>query len=124
MYASTQRSELTNSWFFRSFARASSVVLFAGWLYAVVAELFLVGLPVKENYLQIIPVATIFAGYAIGWRKELIGGMLAVFGAIASVCVDVAVLGTSVTGMLWFAVPGVLYLVAHYLDNARVARQE
>jgi hypothetical protein len=124
MYASIQRGQLLSSWFFRCCARASGVAIFLGWLCAVVSELFLTGLPVKENYLQVVPVAAIFAGYAIGWRKELLGGMLAVFGAMASVWVDAAVLGNAVTGMLWFAVPGIFYLLAHYLDNAHVALQE
>ena len=124
MYASGQRGQLLSSWFFRCCARASGVVIFIGWLCAVVLEMTWFGLPVKENYAQVVPVAAIFAGYAIGWRKELFGGLLAIFGAVASVCLDNAMLGASVLGMLWFAVPGVFYLIAHYLDNANVARRE
>ena len=34
-------------------------------------------------YYQAAALAFVFAGYALGWRKELAGGVLAIFGTIA-----------------------------------------
>jgi len=127
MYASTQRRQLLSSWFFRCCGRTSSVVIVLGWLYAVIAESIRTGPPVVENYLQFVPLAIVFAGYAIGWRKELLGGITVLFGTLASIWLDIRILDAApLVGMLCFAAPGVFYLLAHYFHaiNANAKRQE
>jgi len=127
MYASTQRRQLLSSWFFRCCGRTSSVVIVLGWLYAVIAESIRTGPPVVENYLQFVPLAIVFAGYAIGWRKELLGGIMVLFGTLASIWLDIRILDAApLVGMLCFAAPGVFYLLAHYFHaiNVYVERQE
>jgi hypothetical protein len=69
-------------------------------------------------YGQAASLAIVFAGYAVGWRRELAGGIVVIVGMLAFFGV---VLSTTATipplGVLLFAVPGVLYLLAWHNDE-------
>lgn len=121
MYTSIQNRQVSDSSLFRYCGRAGGLIVMASWLVVVVVEAVRQGPPVLENYYQAIPLAMIFAGYAIGWRKEILGGLLAIVGALAFIAQYVAMFGVFPNaGAVWFAAPGVLYLIAHYLDGRQV----
>lgn len=118
MYTSTQHRHLSDSWLFRYCGRAGGLIVIGNWLIVVVYEMLREGPPVLDNYYQAIPLAVIFAGYAVGWRKEILGGVLAIVGTIAFIAQYVTMFGLLPSeGALWFAAPGVFYLIAHYLDG-------
>lgn len=120
MYTSLQNHQVSNSSMIRYCGRAGGLIVMAGWLVVVVVEAVRGGPPVLENYYQAIPLAMIFAGYAIGWRKEFLGGLLAIVGTLAFIAQYVAMFGVFPdAGSVLFAAPGVLYLIAHQLDNRR-----
>jgi hypothetical protein len=73
---------------------------------------------------QAAALAVVFAGYLIGWRNELAGGLLAVFGTIAFLVV--CGVGTRVMPnpeQLFFALPGLLYLAAWRYDHKTLNTQ-
>jgi len=77
-------------------------------------------------YYQGAALATVFAGYAIGWRSELLGGSLAIAGTAAFFAVYVLTFGTSPPpgiAALSFAVPGLLYLEAWRRERHGAARR-
>jgi hypothetical protein len=120
MYTSVQNRHVSDSWLFRYCGRAGGLIVMGSWLAGVVVETVRKGPPVLENYYQAVPLALIFAGYAVGWRKEIVGGMLAILGTIAFIAQYVAMFGLLPgTGAVWFAAPGFFYLLAHYLDGRR-----
>ncbi len=80
MYASIQRQEASSSTLFRHCGRAGGLIIVAGWLTLVIVEFFRSGPPVIENYYQGAMLAIVFVGYAVGWRKEALGGALGDFG--------------------------------------------
>jgi hypothetical protein len=98
-----------------------AIILVALWTVLFVSEL------IKDPsakwppalYGQAAILAVIFAGYASGWRKELIGGWLAIVGTVALLAVVVATNNHNVNTphIAWFAVPGVLYLMARHYDR-------
>jgi hypothetical protein len=100
---------------FRWTARASSIVLFALWLSYVLLDI--PRTPVNDHsagtFAQAAALAIVFAGFIIGWRWELAGGLTALAGTLvffyAVAAVTYAVPGP---GMLLFALPGVLFLLA------------
>jgi hypothetical protein len=86
----------------------------------VVYEYSLSGPPILSSSVvsQVAALAVVFSGYLIGWRNELAGGLLAVFGTIAFL--TVCGIGTGVlpyAEQLFFAVPGLLYLAAWRYDH-------
>ena len=84
MYASTQfhAHPVSPSTAIRWFARISAAVLIVGWISFAVAELFHPDFYVPRSLLyQGAALAAVFAGYAVGWRWELVGGLLAIAGA-------------------------------------------
>ena len=118
MYTTIQNRQVSDSSLFRYCGRAGGVIVIASWLVMVVVETVRQGPPVLENYYQAIPLAMIFAGYAIGWHKEVLGGLLAVVGTFAFIAQFVAMFGVLPgAGAGWCAAPGVFYLIAHYLDG-------
>lgn len=118
MYTSVQNRHVSDSWLFRYCGRAGGLIVMGSWLVVVVAETVRKGPPVLENYYQAVPLAVIFAGYAVGWRKEILGGLLAIAGTVAFIAQYVTMFGTLPgTGAVWFAAPGLFYLIAHYLDG-------
>jgi len=121
MYTSIQNRQVSDSWLFRYCGRAGGLIVIGGWLIVVVFEMLREGPPVLDNYYQAIPLVVIFAGYAVGWRKEILGGVLAIVGTVAFMTQYVTMFGLLPGGgALWFAAPGVFYLIAHYLDGRHV----
>jgi hypothetical protein len=100
---------------FRWTARASSLILFALWLSYFVFDIPRTPLNGHSTgtFAQAGALAVVFAGYIIGWRWELAGGLTALMGTLAFFYAVAAathvVLGP---GALLFAVPGALYLLA------------
>jgi hypothetical protein len=117
MYTSVQNHHVSDSQLFRYCGRAGGLIVMGSWLIVVVVETVRKGPPVLENYYQAVPLAVIFAGYAVGWRKEILGGLLAIAGTVAFIAQYVTMLGVLPGfGAVLFAVPGLFYLIAHYLD--------
>ena len=100
---------------FRWIARASSIVLFALWLSYFVLDI--PRTPLGDHgagtLAQAGALAIVFAGYIIGWRWELAGGLMALAGTLVFFyAVAAATLVVPGPGVLLFAVPGALYLLA------------
>lgn len=104
----------------RWLARAMAVTLFAAWLALVLMETTRPNPPKWpiDLYVQGAVLAVVFAGYAIGWRKELVGGLVAILGTAALYGVlAVTEFVPRDMQMVWFAVPGALYLLARRYDR-------
>jgi hypothetical protein len=90
--------------------------LILGWVAFAVAELFHPDFYVSPGMIyQGVALAVVFVGYAVGWRWELLGGLLAIAGTAAFFAVYAFIVGTSPlpeVQVAWFATPGVLYLEA------------
>lgn len=118
MYACLPEKSDSNSELFRWLARASSIVLFVGWILLLVQELMRDSRVTTDEAIQGASLAIVFVGYAIGWRKELAGALIAIFGTITffTVCV---VAYDSLPGLAaaWFALPSVLYVLAWYTQR-------
>ena len=100
---------------FRWLARASAVVLVAAWLALVIREALISHFeaPSVSTYYQAAALAIVFAGYAIGWRTELAGGLIAILGTLAFYAVHIQTLGNLPNiAVAWFAAPGILFLAA------------
>jgi hypothetical protein len=85
------------------------------------SELFRPGFdPSIDNYRQAACLAIVFAGYAIGLRKELAGGIAVIVGTLVFFAVVLATTGEppGLAGVL-FATPGVLYVLAWHYDKRR-----
>jgi hypothetical protein len=115
MYASIPQNPASSSELFRWFARASSIVLFVGWVLLLVQELMRDSRVTMEEAIQGTVLAVVFVGYAIGWRKELAGALIALFGTVVFFVVCVVGFG-KLPGLAiaWFAFPSVLYILAWY----------
>jgi hypothetical protein len=105
---------------FRLAGRVAGFFTIVLWLAFVVYEYFRNGPPIMSSSVvnQVAALAVVFAGYLIGWRNELAGGLLAVFGTIAFLIV--CAIGTRVLPypeQMFFAVPGLLYLAAWHYDH-------
>ncbi len=106
-------------------AAGPALIIVLSWLAMVIADLFRRGMPVIENYYQAAVLAVVFVGYAVGWRKEALGGALAILGTIGFIALNAvmfpAMPNSQVVG---FAVPGLFYLAAHYVDSRRALERE
>jgi hypothetical protein len=70
------------------------------------------------SYFQAAALAVVFAGYAIGWRYELVGGVLSIIGTIALAVIYALVFDAPpAIALAWFALPGVLYMAAWYSEH-------
>ena len=116
-----QKNEFSIAQWFRGMGRASAIVLFVTWLGLLVAELTrdVSGNPGREEFFQVAALAVVFAGYAIGWRHEVVGGLTAILGTVAFFVVDffTTEAGAAIDPVVLFAVPGVFYLLAWYFDR-------
>ena len=85
MFASAKLGLSPRPYPFRWTARASAIILFAMWLAYIVADVLRPGIePSGLNmYGQAAALAIVFAGYAIGWRRELAGGIAVIAGVLA-----------------------------------------
>jgi hypothetical protein len=115
MYASSRHHSHSNTEVFREFAAASGATLFICWLGGLIVEAirFDAVVPNIHSFPQALVLAVVFTSYAIGWRHKLAGGVLAIMGTAAFFLVSY--LSVQVMPPLpaaWFAVPGVLYLLA------------
>jgi hypothetical protein len=101
-----------------------AIILFTTWLVYVVAEVLRPRMePAAFNtYGQAVSLAIVFAGYAVGWRRELAGGIAVIVGLLAFFAVVLSTTEkTPQLAMLLFAVPGLLYLLAwHYNERRRL----
>jgi hypothetical protein len=91
------------------------------WFALVIVEFVRSGaeLPTAPAYYQAAALALVFAGYVMGWHKEFAGGALAIIGTAAFFAVNVLTFGAlPLFGAVWFALPGVLYLLAWQCDRA------
>ena len=121
MYASVQKHDVPPSALFRYCGRAGALIIVVSWLALVIVEFIRSGLPVMANYYQGAMLGIVFVGYAVGWRKELLGGALAILGTIGFVVLNAVMFASfPVSGAEGFAVPGVFYVIAHYLDSRHV----
>jgi hypothetical protein len=97
--------------------------LLTTWLGFVIFEAILSGPPAPVTALQAAAFAVVFAGYALGWRYELAGGLLAILGTAAFFAVCAFTIGVPPqSGVAWFAAPGVLYLLAWRSDHRHRVR--
>jgi len=120
MYASAHRQH-EYAVQIRWLARMMAVCAVALWATLVVAEFFRdtsVRWP-AELFVQAGILAVVFTGYAIGWHKEVIGGWMAILGTatFALVLAITQNVPYQAFQMAWFAVPGVLYLMARHYDR-------
>jgi hypothetical protein len=102
--------------------RVTAVALVIVWSIYAIAELFHPDfyLP-PQLMLQGAALAVVFAGYAVGWRAELAGGLLVLGGMAGFYIVTFLSIGLlPQPAMLGFAAPGVLYLVARQLEHHSV----
>lgn len=120
MHASFFPSNLSLITLCRWTARWTAAVLVVMWLTFLVLESFKPDFYVPAIlWLQAAAISAIFAGYAIGWRHELPGGIVVLAGTIAFFLIVLAMhhrlpgLGAAV-----FALPGLLYLEAWRLEHA------
>jgi hypothetical protein len=82
-------------------------------------------MPSPLTQYQALTLAAVFAGYAIGWRNELVGGFIAILGTIAFFALNrLMVGGFPGSGAALFAVPGILYLLAWYSERKSGAFRE
>jgi hypothetical protein len=103
----------------RWLARTSAGILFTIWLAMVLAEVLSLRFQAPPNAIyQAVALAVVFAGYAIGWRQELTGGMMAILGTIAYFLINVLTIGPPPDGAALFAVPGIFYVWSWYVKNA------
>ena len=121
MVATTHHAPVHWSRTFRWLGRASGVALFVTWTGYVFAEAFRGPAPLTTPlglYLQAAALAVVFAGYAVGWKRELAGAVLTGIGLVAFVVSTVAdsmIMPTPATA--WFAAPAALYALAHYFEQ-------
>jgi hypothetical protein len=115
MFISVQGQHASYAWLFRWCGRAGGAMVVIAWLALVILEATRpdVGLPSVEAIYQGAALALVFAGYALGWRQELAGGVLTIVGTVAFFAVNLLTLEVLPDlGATWFAIPGVLYLLA------------
>lgn len=118
MYASVHdHHHVSYAWFFRQSARVGGVFVIACWTALAIAELFRAGPPAPDAYLQGGAIAIVFAGYLIGWRREMLGGALAVLGTLAFYVTHAMTFADPpLPAAALLAAPGLFFLLARYLD--------
>lgn len=118
MYGFIPKNSASSSELFRWFARASSIVLFVGWVLLLVQELMRDNRVTTQEAMQGAVLTLVFLGYAVAWRKELAGALIALFGTAMFFVICVASYG-NLPGLaaVWFAVPSFLYILAWYTQR-------
>jgi hypothetical protein len=101
-------------------ARSVAAVVIITWLQLVIIEWVRHGSPDLRSFhqaAQAAALAIVFAGYLIGWRNELVGGLLSILGTLAFGVICALTFGNMLPiSWTWFAAPGLLYIVAWYAD--------
>jgi hypothetical protein len=115
MYASSQPFHFFDAKFYRWAGRVTASFLVVAWIILALNEAvrFRFESPSAQTLYQAAALAIVFAGYAIGWRNELVGGVVVIVGTLAFFAVHFLTLNLwpSIEAT-WFAAPGVLYLFA------------
>jgi hypothetical protein len=122
MYASPRGYHVPIAHVFRDVAAASGAALVAMWLVMLALETFKSDetIPNVHSYVQALVLVGVFAGYAIGWRHELTGAALVIAGTALFFAVGYAEVGVAPPlPAAWFAIPGVLYLLAWMFGDRR-----
>ena len=120
MYASTHNRRMEWAQVLHLGAGVAGAVLFASWAGFVVAEAFRPDFkPALATYLQAAMLAVVFCGYAVGWRRALLGGVMSLVGTalffVASLNGGTTTQVIAESPAMLFAVPGFMYLLsAHY----------
>jgi hypothetical protein len=99
------------------------------WLALFITDTIRQGIsePAMNTHGQAAALAMVFAGYVLGWWKEFAGGVLAILGTFAFYAI-VAVTSHAPPApeAVWFAAPGIMYLLSYFYDerrNERLTRQ-
>lgn len=123
MYTHVHKHHVPYSDLFRWSARVCAVSLIVAWLGLVVLETVRSGPPTTADILyQAAALAVVFAGYALGWRSELAGGVITILGTVAFFAASVFTVGVlPPPEAVWFAAPGILYLLAWRFGDRRRA---
>jgi hypothetical protein len=122
MYAPAQRTHVYAIQL-RWLARTTAEILVVLWAGYFVAELFKGTMKWPPAlFVQGAILAVVFAGYVVAWRKEKIGGWMTILGTAAFVAVLAATqnLPSPAYQIAWFAVPGIMFLVAQHYDRRYV----
>jgi hypothetical protein len=115
MFTDTKSNLGSNAELYRWLGRASGLLLFILWFSYVLGDLLRPEseLPIATQYGQLAALVVVFLGYAVGWRNELIGGILSIAGTVAYFAY-VQITTAVVPGLaaVMFAAPGVFYLLS------------
>jgi hypothetical protein len=120
MYAFTYRRSFSAAEFVLWAARLTGVALFVSWVGMLVAESIYADfrIPPPASFLQAAALALVFFGYAVGWKEKIMGGLFVLLGMAAFILINLLTVdvapGFQTT---WFALPGVLYLLAAYFSG-------
>lgn len=102
-------------------------LLFAGWLALVLREMVHNGfeMPAAAAFYQAAALTLVFVGYALMGHRAIEGSSLVFVGIAAFFAVDLVTLGVP-PGLqtLWFAVPGVLALLASFYRRREEAENQ
>ena len=115
MYSTLRRHHVSVAQLFRDAAAACGGSLVVCWLGLLGLEVNRTGawIPNVQSLNQALVLAVVFASYAIGWRHELLGAVVAILGTVLFFTVGYASVGISPPlPAAWLATPGVLYLLA------------
>jgi hypothetical protein len=119
MYRSVQLRPVSIAEVYRWLGRASSSVLLLTWITYVSIEATRPDPFTLASAYQAAAFMVVFAGYLLGWRYELTGGLLAIMGTVAFFAVCVLTMGIPPSAAaIGFAVPGVFYLLAWRNDHS------
>ena len=102
-------------------AVTSGAMLFIGWVGFVCGELVKTNtIPTREAFYGAAALVLIFAGYALLWRHALAGSVLIFLGTAGFFAIGWFTSGV-LPGLdaLWFAIPGVLALLAWSIHRQR-----
>ncbi|MFO0787834.1 MAG: hypothetical protein U0805_00150 [Pirellulales bacterium] len=120
MYVSAhphQDHHVSYAWLFRNCGRLGGVIVMAFWVLLVANEMKRTGSPAPDAYLQAGALAIVFAGYFVGWRKEKLGGVLAIAGTVVFFIVHTATFGVlPMPAASLLAAPGAFYLMARRME--------
>lgn len=105
----------------RAVALSAGTAVIVLWLQFVLVEWVRHGPPDLRSFHQVLQAATlavVFAGYLMGWRNELAGGLISIIGTLAfgAVCTLTFDEWFPIS-WAWFAAPGLLYLFAWYFER-------
>ncbi|QEG33330.1 DUF7670 domain-containing protein [Bythopirellula goksoeyrii] len=122
MKVNLQRQQVETSQLLRWGAEITGAILFFGWLAFMGGELVKTRfeMPAKEAFYQAASLVLVFTGCAFLWRHALVGSALVFLGTALFFAINQIAAGVLPGwNALWFAIPGVLALLAWLLDRQR-----